>query len=45
MEPNYRASLFKLFNKTLAEGFFPMIVVDATNHKVDTAQATALGNS
>ena len=34
MEPAYRASLFKLFNKTLDEGFFPMIVVDAVNHKV-----------
>ena len=34
MEPSYRASMFKLFNKTLDEGFFPMIVVDAVNYKV-----------
>lgn len=34
MEPSYRASQFKLFNKTLEDGFFPMIVVDAINHKV-----------
>lgn len=34
MEPHYRASQFKLFNKTLDDGFFPMIVVDAINHKV-----------
>ena len=34
MEPHYRASQFKLFNKTLEDGFFPMIVVDAINHKV-----------
>ena len=34
MEGSYRSSLFKMFNKTLSDGFFPLIVVDATNHKV-----------
>ncbi len=34
MEPAFRKSLFKTFNKTLEEGFFPLIVVDAVNHKV-----------
>ena len=29
-----RASLLKTYNKTLDEGFFPMIVVDAPNIKV-----------
>ena len=35
MEPSYRNSMFRLFVKTLEEGFFPMVVVDAVNHKVD----------
>ena len=34
MEPSYRASLFKLFNKTLDDGFFPFIIIDAVNYKV-----------
>jgi YLP motif-containing protein 1 len=34
MEQTYRASLLKAYNKTLEEGFFPMIVVDAPNTKV-----------
>lgn len=34
LEPSFRKSLFKTFNKTLEEGFFPMIIVDAINHKV-----------
>ena len=34
MEPSYRSSLFKMFNKTLNDGFFPLIIVDAPNHKV-----------
>jgi hypothetical protein len=34
MESTYRSSLFKMFNKTLSDGFFPLIVVDAPNHKV-----------
>ena len=34
MEASYRASLFRSFNKTLSEGFFSMVVVDAVNHKV-----------
>ena len=29
-----RASLFQTYKKTLEEGFFPMVVVDANNHKV-----------
>ena len=35
-EPSYRTSLFKLFNKTLEDGFFQMIIVDSINHKVHT---------
>ena len=34
MESSYRSSLFKMFNKTLSDGFFPLIIVDAPNHKV-----------
>ena len=34
MESSYRTSLFKMFNKTLSDGFFPLIIVDAPNHKV-----------
>ena len=34
LEPSFRKSLFKTFNKTLEEGFFPMIIVDSVNHKV-----------
>jgi YLP motif-containing protein 1 len=34
MEQVYRASLMKTYNKTLEEGFFPMVVVDAPNTKV-----------
>lgn len=34
MEQAYRASLLKTYHKTLEEGFFPMIVVDAPNTKV-----------
>ena len=34
MEPVYRNSMFKLFVKTLEDGFFPMVVIDAVNHKV-----------
>ena len=30
----HRASLLKTYNKTLEEGFFPMVVVDAPNTKV-----------
>ena len=30
----YRSSLLKAFNKTLADGFFPMVIVDAINDKV-----------
>ena len=31
---SFRKSLFKTFNKTLEEGLFPMLIVDAVNHKV-----------
>ena len=34
MEEHYRASLFKSFNKTLDDGYFPVIIIDAVNHKV-----------
>ena len=34
MEEHYRASLFKSFNKTLDDGYFPVVVIDAINHKV-----------
>ena len=34
MEDAYRSSLLKAFNKTLADGFFPMVIVDAINNKV-----------
>ena len=34
MEEPYRASLLKAFNKTLSDGFFPMVIVDAINNKV-----------
>jgi YLP motif-containing protein 1 len=33
MEPAYRASLLKTFNKTLDEGFFNMVIVDAINNR------------
>lgn len=34
MEDAYRQSLFKSFKKTVDDGFFPFIIVDATNEKV-----------
>ena len=34
LEPSYRNSLFKSYNKTLDEGFFPMVIVDAVHEKV-----------
>ena len=37
MESSYRSSLFKMFNKTLTDGFFPLIIVDAPNHKVSVS--------
>jgi len=33
MEETYRSSLLKAFNKTLADGFFPLVIVEAINHK------------
>ena len=35
MEESYRKSLFKSFNKTLDDGFFPMVILDCVNDKVD----------
>ena len=32
MEEHYRA---RSFNKTLDDGYFPVIVIDAINHKID----------
>lgn len=37
MEPSYMESMFRQFNKTLEEGFFNLIVVDAVNHRVSKA--------
>ena len=34
MEEAYRASLFKSFVKTLEDGFFPVVIVDAIHDKV-----------
>ena len=34
LEPSYLASMLKQFNKTLTEGYFSMIIVDAVNSKV-----------
>ena len=34
LEPSYRSSMLKLFNKTLDEGYFPLVIVDAVNSKV-----------
>ena len=39
MEEPYRASLLKAFNKTLTDGFFPMVIVDAINNKVSIIAA------
>lgn len=34
MEEAYRASLFKSFSKTLEDGFFPLVIVDAIHSRV-----------
>ena len=34
MEAAYRVSLLKSFNKTLDNGYFPMVIIDAINDKV-----------
>lgn len=34
MEDTYMASMFKVFTKTLEDGFFPVVMVDAINNKV-----------
>lgn len=36
MEDAYRTSLFKSFTKTLEDGFFPVVIVDAIHDKVGT---------
>ncbi|CAH3119091.1 unnamed protein product [Porites lobata] len=35
MEEAYRSSLFKSFTKTLEDGFFPVVIVDAIHDKVE----------
>ena len=35
LEDSYRKSLFKSFNKTLDDGFFPMVILDCIHDKVD----------
>ena len=35
VEESYRKSLFKAFNKTLDDGFFPMVILDCVNNKVE----------
>uniref|UniRef100_A0A4W3IHN5 YLP motif-containing protein 1 n=1 Tax=Callorhinchus milii TaxID=7868 RepID=A0A4W3IHN5_CALMI len=34
MEETYRSSMFKTFRKTLDDGFFPFIIIDAINNRV-----------
>ncbi|KAL0967067.1 hypothetical protein UPYG_G00247400 [Umbra pygmaea] len=34
MEDTYRSSMFKTFKKTLDDGFFPFIIIDAINDRV-----------
>jgi YLP motif-containing protein 1 len=34
LEPAYMSSMLKQFNKTLSEGYFPMVIVDAVNSKI-----------
>ena len=34
LEPLYQTSMLKQFNKTLTDGYFAMIIVDAINNKV-----------
>lgn len=34
MEDTYRSSMLKTFKKTLDDGFFPFIILDAINDKV-----------
>lgn len=35
LEESYRKSMFKSFNKTLDDGFFPMVILDCVNDKVE----------
>ena len=41
MEAAYRVSLLKSFNKTLDNGYFPMVIIDAVNDKVSLAAANS----
>lgn len=34
MEDTYRSSMIKTFRKTLDDGFFPFIIIDAINDRV-----------
>lgn len=34
LEDSYRQNMFKSFKKTIDDGFFPFIIVDAVNEKV-----------
>lgn len=34
LEPSYMSSMLKLFNKTLSDGYFSMILVDSVSSKV-----------
>lgn len=33
MESSYRKNMYKSFKKTIDDGFFPFIIVDAVNEK------------
>ncbi|XP_039293200.1 YLP motif-containing protein 1-like [Nilaparvata lugens] len=35
MEPNYRTSLLRALKKTVSDGYFPFIIVDSVNDKID----------
>ena len=37
MEEAYTVNMFKSFTKTLEEGFFPVVIVDAVHDKVSAA--------
>lgn len=44
MESAYRNSLFKSFIKTLDEGFFPLVIVDAVHEKVRIIRSIGVTN-
>ena len=46
MEGSYRANLMKQFNKTLDEGYFTFVIIDAINDKLSHfANAYALAKA